>query len=198
MSVFLQQAPPAGYINPPSPRSLHILYVNSFTHKRMVITDSDKATNLYTVNQRSSWSMFSSKPQMSITRHNDNSEVGVIHSFSPTKLTIHGRTFSLEKVNWMSRGRTFPSAATGTTLIWKYDSVWGNSMTCSKETNQWLARYTPSNFSMSKGGVLELASPAVDGILLDELVVTALAVVQERKLMETEAIAEGAGAAAGG
>lgn len=194
MSVSLQPAPTLGYTNP-GPRSLHLYYDSSFTQRRMIITDSDKATNLYTVSHRSGWSMFSSKPHMSITHVNNNSEIGTVtfHSFSPTELTIHGRTVSLEKIDWMSRGRTFQSAATGTTLTWQYSSVLGNSMTCSNEINQWLARYTSSNFSMSKGGVLELASPAVNGILLDEIIVTALAVVQERKRREGASSAAAAG-----
>ena len=150
----------------------------------MIITDSDKATNLYAVSQRSNWSVvFSSKPDMSIVRVSDNSEIGAVtlHSFSPTELTIHGRTVFLEQVNWLSSGRTFESAATGATLTWQYDSALGDSMTCSNETNEWLARFLPSSFSLSKGGVLELASPAVDGFLLEEIIMTALAVMQERK-----------------
>lgn len=183
MSASLQQAPPSGYTNP-GPRSLHFYYDSSFTKRRMIITDSDKATNLYAVSHRSSWSvLFSSKPDMSIVRVSDNSEIGAVtlHSFSPTELIIHGRIVFLEHVDWLSRGRTFQSAATGTTLTWQYDSALGDSVTCSNETNQWLARFSPSSFSLSKGGVLELASPAVDGILLDEIIVTALAIMQERK-----------------
>ena len=37
-------------------------------------------------------------------------------------------------------------------------------MTCVNATNQWLAHYKPSRFSLTKGGVVELASPAVDDI----------------------------------
>lgn len=195
MPAPLQQAAPPGYNNP-GPRTLHLYDDSSFSQRRMNITDSDKATNLYTVSHKSSWSMFSSKPHMSITRVGGNSyqaeNNGVIgtvtfHTISPTELIIHGRTVPLQQTSWVSRGRTFQSSATGTILTWKYDSVWGNSMTCSDETNQWLARYRSSKFSLSKGGVLELASPAIDGILLDEVVISALAVVEERKRTERAA-----------
>lgn len=194
MSASLQQAPPPGDTNP-SPRRLHLYYTSSFTQRQMVVTDSDKTTALYDVSQRSSWSMFSSKPHMTITRCSDNSEIGTVtfHSFSAPELTIHGRSISLDHVSWISRGRTFPSAATGTTLAWQYDSAVGNSMTCTDETDQWFARCTSSHFSLSKGGVLELASPAVDGILLDELVVTVLAVLQERKRRERSSSAASGG-----
>lgn len=70
-------------------------------------------------------------------------------------------------------------------------------MTCSNETNQWLARYTPSHFSISKGGVLELASVAIDGILLDEIVVTVLAVVEERKRRSRSSHAAASGGGGG-
>ena len=163
----------------------------------MIITDSSQTTQLYSVHHRSSWDMFSSKPHMSITRTSDNREIGsaTFHSFSTTELVIHGRPIRLEKVNWMSRRRAFPSAATGTTLTWRYDSVWKEGLTCfsNATTNQWLARFKPESLSAKKPGVLELASAAVGGVLLDELVVTLLAVVQEGK--RREAAAEGADAA---
>lgn len=168
----------------------------------MIITDSSQTNHLYSVKHRSSWAMFSSKPHMSITRTSDNREIGsaIFHSFSTTELIVHGRPIRLEKVNWISRRRAFPSAATGTTLTWRYDSVWKESLTCfstaaaTTTTNQhWLARFKPESLSEKKPGVLELAGPGIGGVLLDELVVTLLAVVQEGK--RREAAAEGVDAA---
>lgn len=71
-------------------------------------------------------------------------------------------------------------------------------MTCSDQNNQQLARYKPS-----KGGRLELAGPAAYGALMDELVVSAVGMVQEAKRRKrtadaTDAASSGAAAAAGG
>lgn len=182
MSAPFQQAPPLGYANL-GPRRLHFSSASPFRSKGTVITDSDKTTQLYTVTFRSSWAMLSSKPDMTITRASDNREIGTatFHSFSATELTIYGHPITLDRVSWISRRRSFFSAATGSTLTWRYDSALGDTLTCSNEAKQWLARFEPAGFSMTKIGVLELAGPAVDGALLDELVITALAVVQEEK-----------------
>ena len=67
-------------------------------------------------------------------------------------------------------------------------------MTCSDESNQWFARYMASHFSLSKGGVLELASPAINGILLDDIVVTVLAVLEERRRRQRNSSSGGAAA----
>lgn len=200
MPAFFQKAARTGYNNS-GPRTLHFSNDKPSGKKGMIITDSDKITNLYIVSHRSSWSMFSSKPHMTITRVGGGGggyinyqlgEIGTVkfHSISSSELTIHGRTVTLQKVNWVSRGRTLQSSAiAGSTLTWKFDSIWKDSMTCSNETGQWLARYS----SKSKGGVLELAGPMVDGMLLDEIVVSALAILQEAK--RTEAAAESTDAA---
>ena len=200
-------------INPGGPRTLHFSadenksYSSKKKKNSMVITDSDKVTVLYIVNHRSSWSMFSSKPFLHIMRasnnyYNSEIEIGTVtfHNLGRTELTIHGRTVFLDKpAAWISRERTFQSAAIGgTTLTWKYDSIWKETITCYNQTGQWLARYKPS-----KGGLLELASPAVDGALLDELVVTALGIVQEAKRREiltdsTDAASSSVAAVVGG
>ena len=190
MSTSLQQQAPGN----PSPRTLHLYYTNgAFTQRHMVMTDSDKATALYDVSYRGAWSsIFSSKPHMTITRSSDSSdnnvEVGTVtfRSFSTPDLTIHDRNISLERTHSISRGRSFLSNATGTTLAWQYDSAVGQSMTCSDESNQWFARYMASHFSLSKGGVLELASPSINGILLDEIVVTVVRRVEGRRRLVPE------------
>lgn len=215
---FQQVAPQGGYYNNNAgPRKLQ-LYGDE-------ITDSDNGITLYNVNHRSSWAIFSSKPHTTITRagnnnnnHNNyyqqqqppgpNVDIGTIrfHSLSPPELTIYGRPAPLQKTRWGSRGRSFQSAATGNTLIWHFDSAWTNSMTCSidngsstnAKTDQWLARYKQSTWSMSKVGALELASPAVNGILLDEIVVSAVALVEEQQRNADAAGAAGDSSAAVG
>jgi hypothetical protein len=188
------QAPPEQLQYPGADRSPHFLHIylddGGLTHRHMSIVGDDKTTKLYTV--KSNWgTMLSSKPHMRIMRAsvdaNNSPEIGTVtfHSLSSTELELHGRPVVLERPKLLSRTRTFQSATDGK-LTWQYESV-GSTATLRNERNEWLARFDRASLSLSKHGKLELSSPAISRELLEEIIVTGLAVIQEARRREDNA-----------
>ena len=75
------------------------------------------------------------------------------------------------------------SLATGSQLKWKRDGVLGGmvgDMLCLDQNEQQLARYDCSTFALMKEGKVELA-PGVDGPLMDELLVSGIAMLEYKR-----------------
>lgn len=73
----------------------------------------------------------------------------------------------------------FDSAASGgEKLTWERESVFGSGLVMRNTRNEWIAKFDRSMFTMSKVGKLELPGPEVSGPLLDEVVVSGIAIVE--------------------
>ena len=71
--------------------------------------------------------------------------------------------------------------------------MWSSDMLCLDQREQLIARFSSSNWAMKKDGKIEL-SPGVQGVLMDEIVVSGFAMI-EHKIRQSRA---SAGAAGGG
>ena len=161
----------------------------------MKIVDSDKQTTLYTITANSG-SIFSAKPHILITAGDSpassstfaspsNPSGGVVGSITFPKfsrhldLEIHGQPITLNSAGWFSNGMVFDSAASGgEKLTWERESVFGSGLVMRNTRNEWIAKFDRSMFTMSKVGKLELPGPEVSGPLLDEVVVSGIAIVE--------------------
>lgn len=189
----------------PGSRLLHIYAVHKgLFHYDLRITDSDKYTELYAVHANSG-SMFSSKPHMRIARASSDRpnggvyvEIGGVtfHLFSPVEIDVHERRCALQRVGFWRPRRIFQSSSAGT-LTWVSQSSWTIRLALYNSRNEVLARVSRPGFSGRKYARVELASPDIQGTFLDEVIVSALAVIQQM-IRERSAAAGGGAAAAGG
>lgn len=86
-----------------------------------------------------------------------------------------------------TRSRFFQSAAAGVgKLTWQHESTFSSALTLRNERNEWLARFDRSTFSLEKHGKLELVGGdgVIGGQLLDEIVISGLAIVQGERRAE--------------
>ena len=165
----------------PVPRTLHI-YREGFTQKRGTIYDSDKTTPLYLL--RNSWSAdwSPSKPHIEILSPSTSQTIATVtfHAFSRTiDFLIHGHPLPLDAAGWFTRSHTFQSPIG--VLKWEATSIWGYSLQCITESGEWLARFDTAYWSMKKEGRLEIVSRELPQQLVDQLVVTGLAMVELEK-----------------
>ena len=178
----------------PTPRLLHI-YHEGMTHRHAGILDSDKQTPLYRI-QFNSGGLFSSKPHVTIVNAASNAPVGTVtfHSMSSKiDLTINKKPTTLSKSGIFTSAHEFRSSALTGSLKWKRDGLFsGGDMLCIDEKEQLFARFQASGWAMKKDGKFEL-SPEVGGVLMDEIVVSGIAMVELRRRRNRSA----AGAAAG-
>ena len=64
---------------------------------------------------------------------------------------------------------------------WKSDKIWkGNDLVCLDQQEQVCARFEASSWALHKDGKFEVW-PFVDGVLMDEVIVTGLAMVEMQK-----------------
>ena len=167
----------------PDKRTLHI-YFEGLLHRKMHILDSDKVTELYTSEQNSG-GLFSEKPHIKVFNASSKSQIGDItyHAFSrQIDTTIHSKDVRLESAGFFTVAHSF-EVSSGSTVIWKKDRAFSHGdMLCVDEAIKDTARGTLAKFnwnhlSTSKSGTLELV-PVVSGVLLDEVVVTFLAMYE--------------------
>ena len=77
-----------------------------------------------------------------------------------------------------------------TRFKWKNDGLFcGGDLICvnQQQQQQVCARFHMSKWALRKDGKLELLGPAVSGYLMDEVVVTGLAMLQLRKMVNNAA-----------
>ncbi len=187
--MYTLEAPrPATFSNPPhtdqtaAHRILHV-YHEGLTHRQSHILDSDKLTELYTI--KSNWGgWFASKPDVKIFAPNTNTIVGTV-SFkiinADMDLTVHGQPIDLIWSEFLRFTHRFRSLATGCLYKWRFDGIGSmGDMVCLDEEGQLVARFEANRFALKKEGKFEL-SPAVTGVLMDELVVSGLAMIEYRR-----------------
>lgn len=129
-----------------------------------------------------------------------NAEVATItfHSFSSDiDLTVHNQPIVLTKSGFFTSAHEFSSLATGGVFKWKNDGVFsGGDMLCLDQREQLIARFESSNWAMKKEGKFEL-SPGVSGVLMDEIVASGIAMVEQRRRQKKNSAAASASAGSG-
>lgn len=181
---------------PPS-RFLH-MYKESSTDRRMTILDSDKTTPVYILKY------FGSKPQLGLCRPPTPSSALEIQIGSASFHTWHNtvdlelgtHAISLEKGHF-ARSTKFQSSVGP--LTWKYDSALGDGMRLIDAAGDSLARFESKTWALHKVGKLEVNGKVQWGPgLLDEIVLSAMAMVVAKKRKGEAAGAVGdVGSAAG-
>ncbi|KAL6720335.1 hypothetical protein ACLMJK_002256 [Lecanora helva] len=181
----------------PQSRVLHI-YREGITHRHARIVDSDKQTQLYRVDMNSG-GCFSSKPHLKIYASATGNQVGTVtfHTWSSSMdLTIQGRPVLLKKSGFMTSAHEFNSIATGGSFKWKKDGMFsGGNLLCLDQQDQLIARFRICNWAMSKEGKFEL-SPGVNGMLMDEIVTSGIAMVEWARRQRNAAASASAGGGA--
>lgn len=179
----------------PIPRTLHI-YREGLTQKRGTVYDSDKTTPLYLI--RNSWAAgWSGKPNVEITSPGTGQVIATVtfHAWSRTvDFMLHGQALPMDPAGWFTRSYTFQSPIG--TLKWQKTGIWGYSLQCVTERGEWLARFDTAYFSMRKEGRLEIVSRELPQMLVDQLVVTGIAMVEIEKRAHASAGASGGGGGA--
>ena len=182
---FQQHAPQPGPPAPSydTPRILHI-YLDGITHRHMTITDMDKSTPLYHIDQNSG-GIFSSKPHMTITAPQaGNALVGTAtfhNSFNRTvDMTFRGNSIpvSLESDGFFTRAHSFHCPSFGERLIWQCEGIFGADLVLVNERKEWIARFDASLFSIGKNGKIQVVNGAIQGDALNDIVVSGCAMVQ--------------------
>ena len=161
-------------------RLLHVYYDDWLLRSAKVL-DADKTTLMYTIDLKCR------KSNMKIHSSASNSQVGEVkfHLLSSRiDTTVHSQEISLTSQGCSKQAYSYTSPARGhTTLSWKARSRWGNplNLILFDESGLPLARFQPASWAMKKAGKLELlGSSSESGQLMDEVVVTGLAVAQLR------------------
>ncbi|KAL9003255.1 MAG: hypothetical protein Q9188_003870 [Gyalolechia gomerana] len=193
-----QQHAPSGPPPPDynTPRVLHI-YRDGITHRHMTITDEAKHLPLYKIDQNSG-GVFSSKPHMTIVNPSSNQTIGTatFHSWSRTiDLELHGRPIPFESEGIFTRSYAFSSPAFGERLRWECDGIFGADLVLVNGRKEWIAKFDASLFSMSKTGKLHVVNGSINGVALDEIVVSGTAMVQHERRRRAASSGGGGGGA---
>lgn len=156
-------------------------------HRKTQILGPDKITVLYTVNINSG-GPFSSKPNVTIYKGDTDTVVGTatFHSFSrEIEMVIHNNPIALTSSGMLTSAREWTSLATTTdgnrmSFKWKMDGIIsGGDMICLDQQDKVCARFQNSTWALQKDGKFEVG-PFVSGVLMDEVIVTGLAMLEER------------------
>lgn len=190
---FVPQAHPPAHSAMHNPhlngrRLLHLY--NQGTSRRVVrVLDSDNATPLYTINANRG-GLFSSKPHMTVQNVTTGAMVGTVnfHSMSSTiDVQIHGKTMLLDRVGLFSREREFRSATCVQTFKWKRDGMSsGGNLKCVDQSDQVVATFEAKTWATKKDSKFELAA-TVQGPLIDELMVTGVAIAEYQRRQKAAA-----------
>ena len=176
---------------------LRVLYIHhlGITHRRVHILDSDKKTVLYKI-RANKGGLFSSKPHMIIKSGATHRAVGTVtfHRMSPViDLEIHHHTIPLLRLGLFTSAHRFESPTSRSPLKWKRDGLESEgNMLCVDGQQVLIARFERSRRAKRKGGKF-LISPGVEGRLMDEVVVSGLAMVQYHRRHKKKAAAPSRG-----
>ena len=155
--------------------------------------ENDKTTKAYDVEGHTF-----SKPNIRITSGATGQDVGTVtfHHFSRSlDLVVNGTQTQLGPEGWFTRSKSFMSS--NGKLSWKHISIWRGTLACVTENGEWLARFKWSTWASKKDGKLEIVNSQLPQGLVNELVVSGLAMVQVEKRRNSRGAASGAGAGAG-
>ena len=165
-----------------SNRLLHIYYDDKWLRKLKVV-DSDKTTLLYDVETNRM-----RRPDMIMRRGDSNDTIGTvkIHLFRTRIETyVHDQHLQLTSSSCMKGDYSYTSPALqNTTLTWqprrKLDPL---DMVLLDDKAMPIAKFSPTYWAKKKTGKIEfLGNHANDQSVMDEIVVTALAIMQFRHI----------------
>ncbi|KAG6999551.1 hypothetical protein G7Y79_00034g069740 [Physcia stellaris] len=156
-------------------RTLHCVTDGlSLTSARVL--DTDKSTLAYSIKYRLR------KAHLSLVCATTGVTVGTVSYHCRTTridITVRDTPLSLTSTGMFSCGYSFESPALGGQMMkWKTQKRWGTDLVCVDERGEVLARYVFSRFSLRKCGRLELFVDGGDEKLVDEVLVSGLAVVE--------------------
>ena len=164
----------------PAHRILHV-YHQGLTLRDGHILDANKRTELYTIKvNHGQW--FTSTPRTMTIATSTDTTIGTVcfdTKSSNIDLTVHNQPISLVRSgSLLSGGHDFRSQATGSSYKWQLDGKANiGDMVCLNEGNQLVARFYINNTAVKKEGKFELG-PRVTGVLMDEIVVSGLAIAE--------------------
>ena len=183
-----------------SSRLLHV-YHSGTIHRKIQILGPEKTTVLYTV-EPDSGGLFSSKPHLTVYKADTNTVVGTatFHSFSETvDMVIHNSAISFSSSGIFTSAHEWTSLAgaigggQGMRFKWKMGGfLHGDDMRCSDQEDRVCAKFESSGWALKKDGKFEVA-PSVGGALMDEVIVSGLAMLELQRRKKNNA---SAGAAA--
>ena len=175
-------------------RALYIQHLG-ITHRRAHILDSDKRTVLYKI-RANKGGLFSSKPHITMHSAANHRAVGTVtfHRMSPViDLEIHHQTIPLLRLGLFTSAHRFESPTSRSSLKWKRDGLKSEgNMLCIDGQQVLIARFERSKRARRKGGKF-MISPGVEGRLMDEIVVSGLAMVQYHRRRKKRATAPSRG-----
>ena len=162
----------------PGSRVLHVGRVGWYYTQ---ILDSDKATPLYSINNK--YGSMEPGPRMTISKAETNSVVGTvtIHPLSKNMdLVVHGKPICLEASSALTTGRAFTSqAAAGRRFKWTFDSAIFRDMVCMDDRDKVVAKFDGSS-SLTSGDNYFTVEPEFEGELLEEILISGLAMMERR------------------
>jgi hypothetical protein len=174
-------------------RTLHIYY-DDWKVSSVRIMDTDKRVELFKVKLQLK------KPHLSIASARTGTTIGTAtyHSFtSRIDITVHGSPISMTPCGTLGRkGHEYSSPARGSAnMRWKYQNH-NLDLVCLDEREVPIARFHFSNWSMYKCGKLELIGPTgnEDGAVMEEIIVTGLAIAEYVLTMRLTAVVAAANA----
>lgn len=176
---------------------LRVLYIHhvGITHRRAHILDSDRKTVLYKICANKG-GLFSSKPHITIQSGPTHRAVGTVnfHRMSPViDLRIHHHTIPLLRLGLFTSAHSFESPTSRSSLKWKRDGLKSEgNMLCVDGQQVLIARFERSKRAKRKDGKF-MISPGVEGRLMDEVVVSGLAMVQYHRRQKKRAAAPSRG-----
>lgn len=168
----------------PGTHLLHI-YRDSAFGRDLTILDSDKTTVAYTI-AANRGAIFSEKPHMRFYRgpaepQHSSQLVGTatFHSHSRAiDLTLHNRAVSMESTSIFGSTHEFQSGIGP--LLWKTNG-WGSGLTLMTPDKHWLAKFDACSFSFDKRGTLEIVNWDIEGVGLDEIIVSGMAMIEHMR-----------------
>ena len=174
---------------PDGRRLLHIYHDGSHSRRVFRITDSDKTTVLYNSEWNNGGPKRSPKPHLQILNAITGATIGSMRHklWSGVETVVHDQVTIVEKLRTFSPSYKIRSRTAGQLqLRWKRHQVnsWHRGLQCvsMNAKDQVHATFQWSKGALRKQGKLELG-PAVQGLLMDVIVITGLAVMEEVRRM---------------
>ena len=167
--------PPQPHHTQAPSRLMNVVYEHYRTD-RIRVLDADNTNTLYTMKLQMK------KPHIVVKATSTETTIGTanLHMFKGgIDTTVHDNSITLSKHGFFKSTYTWPSPALeGATLTWKFKNL-GVEILCLDEREIAIARFRFNNWSAKKCGTLEMLGPQADGgLLMDEILVTGLAVVE--------------------
>lgn len=79
-------------------------------------------------------------------------------------------------------------------LRWEHEGAFTANLCCVTERGEWVARFDRASLSMTKEGKLEIVDREMPKEVLDEVVVSGLAMIEHERRRRSNAAAGGGGA----